>query len=181
MKDCITLFDKQFVPFIKGSVIEDAIARLAERLNLDYKDTKEPIVLLCVLNGSIMFTAQLMKDIDFLAELMTIRLASYNGTQSEGSIKILSQLTGSVKGRKVLICEDIVDTGTTITYLTQKLLDEGAAEVKVCTMLLKPEVYKQSLKIDYVAMEVPNRFILGYGLDYDQLGRNLKDIYVLKD
>lgn len=181
MKDCITLFDKQFVPFIKGNVIEDAIARVAERLNLDYKDTKEPIVLLCVLNGSIMFTAQLMKGIDFPAELMTIRLASYNGTKSEGSIKILSDLTGSIKGRKVLICEDIVDTGTTITYLSQKLLAEGASEVKVCTMLLKPEVYKQSLKIDYVAMEVPNRFILGYGLDYDQLGRNLKDIYVLKD
>lgn len=181
MKDCITLFDKQFVPFIKGDVIEDAIARLAERLNHDYRDTQEPIVLLCVLNGAIMFTAQLMKSIDFLTELMSIRLASYNGTKSGGTIRELSNLTGSVKGRRVLICEDIVDTGATITYLSKKLLDEGASEVKVCTMLFKPEIYRQSLKIDYVAMEIPNRFILGYGLDYDQVARNLKDIYVLKD
>ena len=90
-------------------------------------------------------------------------------------------ITGSVQGRKVIVCEDIVDTGATMVYLDKRLRESGAAQVEICTMLLKPDVYKQDLKLDYVAMEVPNRFILGFGLDYDQLGRNLKDIYVLKD
>ena len=89
-------------------------------------------------------------------------------------------LTGSVKGRKVIICEDIVDTGKTIVYLKNKLMEEGASEVEVCTMLLKPEIYKQDVALDYVAMEIPARFIVGFGLDYDQLGRESKDIYVLE-
>ena len=181
MSSSITVHDKVFVPYIKGEELESAIDRLAARVNEAHKNEEEPVILLCVLNGSIMFTSELMKRLNFPLELMTIKVASYSGTRSGGHIQEIMGITGSVTGRKVIICEDIVDTGATMVYLDKRLRESGAAQVEICTMLLKPEVYKQDLKLDYVALEVPNRFILGYGLDYDQLGRNLKDIYVLKD
>lgn len=181
MKESITLHDKTFVPYLKNEELEAAIDRLAEKINLSHKDEKEPVILLCVLNGAIMFTSELMKRLDFPIELMTIKVASYSGTRSGGHIQEVMGITGSVKGRKVIICEDIVDTGATMVYLDKRLRESGASQVEICSMLLKPEVYKQPLKLDYVAMEIPNRFIVGFGLDYDQLGRNYSDIYVLKD
>ena len=181
MKESITLHDKTFVPYLTNEELEAAIDRLAERINLEHQNEKEPVILLCVLNGAIMFTSELMKRLDFPIELMTIKVASYSGTRSGGHIQEVMGITGSVKGRKVIICEDIVDTGATMVYLDKRLRESGASDVKICSMLLKPEVYKQPLKLDYVAMEIPNRFIVGFGLDYDQLGRNYKDIYVLKD
>lgn len=181
MKESITLHDKTFVPYLKNEELEAAIDRLAEKINLSHKNEKEPVILLCVLNGAIMFTSELMKRLDFPIELMTIKVASYSGTRSGGHIQEVMGITGSVKGRKVIICEDIVDTGATMVYLDKRLRESGASQVEICSMLLKPEVYKQPLKLDYVAMEIPNRFIVGFGLDYDQLGRNYSDIYVLKD
>ena len=181
MKESITLHDKTFVPYLKNEELEAAIDRLAEKINQAHRGETEPVILLCVLNGAIMFTAELMKRLDFPLELMTIKVASYSGTRSGGHIQEVMGITGSVKGRKVIICEDIVDTGATMVYLDKRLRESGAAEVEICSMLLKPEVYKQPLKLDYVAMEIPNRFIVGFGLDYDQLGRNYSDIYVLKD
>ena len=181
MKESITLHDKTFVPYLKNEELESAIDRLAEKINQAHRGETEPVILLCVLNGAIMFTAELMKRLDFPIELMTIKVASYSGTRSGGHIQEVMGITGSVKGRKVIICEDIVDTGATMVYLDKRLRESGAAEVEICSMLLKPEVYKQPLKLDYVAMEIPNRFIVGFGLDYDQLGRNYSDIYVLKD
>ena len=181
MKESITLHDKTFVPYLKNEELEAAIDRLAEKINQAHRGETEPVILLCVLNGAIMFTAELMKRLDFPLELMTIRVASYSGTRSGGHIQEVMGITGSVKDRKVIICEDIVDTGATMVYLDKRLRESGAAEVEICSMLLKPEVYKQPLKLDYVAMEIPNRFIVGFGLDYDQLGRNYSDIYVLKD
>ncbi len=181
MKESITLHDKTFVPYLTNEELEAAIDRLAEIINLEHQNEKEPVILLCVLNGAIMFTSELMKRLDFPIELMTIKVASYSGTRSGGHIQEVMGITGSVKGRKVIICEDIVDTGATMVYLDKRLRESGASDVKICSMLLKPEVYKQPLKLDYVAMEIPNRFIVGFGLDYDQLGRNYKDIYVLKD
>ena len=181
MKESITLHDKTFVPYLKNEELEAAIDRLAEKINLSHKNEKEPVILLCVLNGAIIFTSELMKRLDFPIELMTIKVASYSGTRSGGHIQEVMGITGSVKGRKVIICEDIVDTGATMVYLDKRLRESGASQVEICSMLLKPEVYKQPLKLDYVAMEIPNRFIVGFGLDYDQLGRNYSDIYVLKD
>ena len=181
MKESITLHDKTFVPYLKNEELEAAIDRLAEKINQAHRGETEPVILLCVLNGAIMFTAELMKRLDFPLELMTIRVASYSGTRSGGHIQEVMGITGSVKDRKVIICEDIVDTGATMVYLDKRLRESGAAEVEICSMLLKPEVYRQPLKLDYVAMEIPNRFIVGFGLDYDQLGRNYSDIYVLKD
>ena len=126
-----------------------------------------------------MFTAELMKRLSFQCELSCVKLSSYKGTKSSGTVLTLLGLTSDVKGRRVILCEDIVDTGNTILALQEMLQDKGAAEVRICTMLLKPDVYDKDVKLDYVAMEIPSAFIVGFGLDYNELGRNLQDIYVL--
>lgn len=177
--DRILLKDKYFVPYIPYRKLEKAIDSVAERINEDFKHFDGIPIILCVLNGSIMFTAELMKRFDFPCELSSVRLASYEGTVSTGVTRKILGLTTAIKGRTVIVVEDIVDTGKTITDLHETLLQAGASEVKICTMLLKPEVYKRPLKLDYVAMEIENRFIVGFGLDYDQIGRNSKDIYIL--
>ena len=177
----ITLFGKTFKPFIKNSEIEAAIDRLAEKVNNDYGGSEDVPVLLCVLNGALMFTAAMMKRLAFTAELVSIKLSSYQGTSSTGTVLVPLGLTGDVRDRRVIIFEDIVDTGHTITALKEMLLDKGAADVKICTMLLKPDVYKKDTKLDYVGMEIPDAFIVGYGLDYNERGRNSKDIYVLDE
>lgn len=177
----ITLHDKVFVPYISNEEIEKAIDRLAQELQAVHSKDEQAPILLCVLNGAIMFTAELMKRLDFPCELMSIKLSSYEGTQSQGIVRETLGLEADITGRNVIICEDIVDTGNTIAYLQKLLKEKGAAKVEVCTMLLKPEVYKQDFRLDYVGMEIPARFIVGFGLDYDQLGRNTKDIFVLND
>jgi len=179
MDNKIKLHDKFFKPFISNGQIEKAIDNLAERINADYEGTETVPVLLCVLNGSILFTAELMKRLDFDVDLMSIKLSSYQGTSSTGQVHMDMGLTGDVTGKEVIIVEDIVDTGRTIEALVKILYARKAAKVKVCTMLLKPEMYNKSLALDYVAMEIPDDFIVGFGLDYDGLGRNYKDIYVL--
>ena len=177
--DRILLKDKYFVPYIPYERLEKAIDEVAERINHDFKDFDGIPIVLCVLNGSILFTAELMKRLDFPCEFSSVRLSSYEGTLSMGITRKVLGLTSSIKGRTIIVVEDIVDTGKTITDLYALLRDAGAKDVKICTMLLKPEVYKKDLKLDYVAMEIENRFIVGFGLDYDQLGRNSKDIYIL--
>lgn len=177
----ITLFDKTFRQFISNDEIEKAIDKVAEKINADYSGFTEPPVLLCILNGSIMFTAELMKRLNFDCELISMKLSSYDGTQSTGNVREVMGMTGSVKGKRVIVVEDIVDTGNTIVDLSRIVKENGATDCKICTMLLKPEVYKKAVKLDYVAMEIPNRFIVGFGLDYNELGRNYKDIYVLDE
>jgi len=179
MEKNIQLHDKVFKPFIEYDKIQTAIDNVAAKVNADYENSEDIPVFICVLNGAIMFTAELMKRLNFNMELFSVKLSSYVGTQSTGTVLNVLGLTGDVKGRRVVICEDIVDTGNTIVALKEMLLSKGAADVKICTMLLKPEVYKKSEKLDYVGMEIPNAFIVGFGLDYDELGRNYKDIYVI--
>ena len=175
----IRLYDKSFRPFISNEKIEEAIDKVAARINADFEGSTDVPVLLCVLNGAIMFTAELMKRLTFNCELVSIKLSSYEGTRSTGNIRQVMGLTGSIEGKRVIVVEDIVDTGNTIVNLVDMLREKGSAETRVCTMLLKPEIYTKDLKLDYVAMEIPNDFIVGFGLDYDEIGRNLKDIYVL--
>ena len=179
MESKITLQDKSFKPFIPYEKITAAIDQVAEKINADYKGCNEVPVLLCILNGSIMFTSELMKRLSFNCELVTMKLSSYQGTASTGKVREVMGMTGSVEGRKVIIVEDIVDTGNTIVELVNTVKAKGAAEIKICTMLLKPEVYDKSIRLDYVGMEIPNAFIVGFGLDYNELGRNYKDIYVI--
>ena len=177
----VTLYDKTFRPFIKYEKIIEAIDGVAEKINKDFEGCQDVPVLLCVLNGSIMFMGELMKRLNFNCQTISIKLTSYEGTNSTGRVKQALGLTSDITGRRVIVVEDIVDTGNTIVELKNILADKGAAESKICTLLLKPDAYKKEEPIDYVAMEIPNDFIVGFGLDYDEIGRNLKDIYILDE
>ncbi len=177
----ITLYDKTFRTFIPNDEIEKAIDKVADRLNADFRNSREIPVILCTLNGAIMFTAELMKRLEFNCELVSMKLSSYCGTQSTGKVRHVMGLTGDISGKTVIIVEDIVDTGNTIVDLMGIVKEKGAKDCKICTMLLKPEVYKKDVTLDYVAMEIPNKFIVGFGLDYNELGRNYKDIYILDE
>lgn len=177
----VKIKDKTFRTLITYQQLSEAIDRVAENLNKDFKDCEQPPVLLCVLNGSIMYMSELMKRIDFDCQVVSIKLKSYEGTNTTGEVKQAMGLTSDITGRKVIIVEDIVDTGNTIVALKQILADAGAQASYVCTLLHKPEAYVHNEPLDYVAMEIPNKFIIGFGLDYDELGRNYKDIYVLDE
>ena len=175
----ITLKDKTFKKHISYEKISAAIDEVANKINADFEGCTDVPVLLCVLNGSIMFMGELMKRINFNVNVISIKLTSYEGTSSTGRVKQAMGLTSSIEGKRVIVVEDIVDSGNTIVELKEILKEKGAAESKICTLLLKPDAYKKDIKLDYVAMEIPNDFIVGFGLDYDELGRNYKDIYTL--
>lgn len=175
----ITLKDKTFRTFIPYERISSAIDEVAEKINADFEGCEDFPILLCVLNGSIMFMGELMKRLRFNCQIVSTKLTSYQGTQTTGRVKQAMGLTADIKGRRVIIVEDIVDSGNTIVELKAIMEENGAAESRICTLLFKPEAYKKDIKLDYVAMEIPNDFIVGFGLDYDEMGRNYKDIYVL--
>ncbi len=179
----VTLHDKTFRLFIPNEEIEKAIDAVAERLNRDYADAtdEDPVILLCTLNGAVIYAAELLKRVTFPLVLKACKLSSYEGTSSTGVVKTEVPLPSRLEGKRVIIVEDIVDTGNTIVAMTQKLRELGVKDARVCTLLVKRDVYDKDVPLDYVAMEVPNRFIVGFGLDYDELGRNIKDIYVLDD
>lgn len=173
----VTLLDKTFKVDITHEQLQESIAELATKINSDYKDCPSTPLLLVVLNGAFMFAADLMKNIDFNCEVSFVKLASYSGTSSTGNIKELIGLNDNIEGRHVIIVEDIVDTGNSIGHMLNTLEQHKVASVEVATLLYKPEAYKGTFNIKYHARIIPNDFIVGYGLDYEQLGRNLKDIY----
>ena len=177
--DKITLHDKTFRKFIFHSRINEAIDELAEKINADFEGCTDVPVVICTLNGALPFTGELYTRLNFNCELGSVKLSSYRGTETTGTVLTVQGLTADVRGKRVIACEDIVDTGNTILALRELLLANGAAEVRICTMLLKPDVYDKDVALDYVGMEIPNDFIVGFGLDYNELGRNLSDIYVL--
>ncbi|MCF0164682.1 MAG: hypoxanthine phosphoribosyltransferase [Bacteroidales bacterium] len=177
----IKVHDKYFKKYISHKKIIEAIEEVAEKINADYQFSEDVPIVLCVLNGSIMFTGELMQRLHFDCELHSIKLSSYSGTQSTGEVKEVLGLNIDIKGRPVIISEDIVDTGITINALSKSLLEKGAKEVKIATLFFKPESYRGGCKIDYVAMDIQNQFIVGFGLDYNQLGRNYGDIYILDE
>ena len=183
MENKITLHDKSFVPFIPYADIEKAIDVVAEQLNRDYANATEADapVLLCTLNGAVMFAAELLKRVNFPCIFKAAKMSSYVGTNSTGIVQGDLAVGFNFQGKRVIVVEDIVDTGNTIVAMTKQLKELGVKEVKVCTLLVKPDVYDKDVPLDYVAMRIPNRFIVGFGLDYDDLGRNIKDIYVLAD
>ena len=181
MKDKIVLHDKTFRPYIGHDRIMAAIDAVAAKVNADFAGCEDVPIVLCVLNGAIPFTGELLQRLDFNCELVSIKMSSYQGTRSTGTVLTMMGLTADVKGRRIIICEDIVDTGNTIVALKEMLLDKGAADVKICTMLFKSGVYAKSDKVDYIGMDIPNAFIVGFGLDYNELGRNTRDIYVIDE
>ena len=176
--DKITIKDKTFVKYITSTEIDIAIEKLALQINHDYKD-KTPIMLV-VLNGAILFASDLLKKLTINCEVSCIKVSSYEGgLSSTNNVKSIIGLNTDVSNRDVIIIEDIVDTGLTISSLMNQLNESNPSSVKIAALTFKKEAYKIDLPIDYVAIEIPNKFIVGYGLDYDELGRNLPDIYQL--
>jgi hypoxanthine phosphoribosyltransferase len=171
----IVVKDKEFKLSIKAEVINEAVERIAIQLNHDLKG-KNPIFLV-VLNGAFIFAADLYRKIEIESEISFVKLASYSGTESTSSVKELIGLNEKLKGRTVVILEDIIDTGTTMQYLINKLKYLGVSEVLLAALLFKPTAFREDFRIDYLGMEIPNEFIVGYGLDYDGYGRNYADIY----
>lgn len=176
----VTLKDKTFKLSIPYETIHEQIVKLGARINEDYKGKETPLFL-GVLNGSFMFMAELMQCIEFPCELSFVKLASYVGTTSSGRVSELIGLQDNLAGRHIIVVEDIVDTGESIDHLMRSLVGHRPASVEVATLLFKPEAYKKDIEIRYRAIEIANDFIVGFGLDYDQLGRNLKDIYKIAE
>lgn len=175
----ITIKDKQFEPFIPHEQIAERVAALAERLNTDYTG-KNPI-LIGILNGAFMFAADLVRKLNFDHEIQFAKFSSYEGMDTTGKVKQLIGLSIDIKERDIIIVEDIIDTGTTMFHLLPQLKEMGAKSVEIATLLMKPGKLKVPLNVKYCAMEIPNEFIVGYGLDYDGIGRNYKSIYVVKE
>ncbi len=173
----IQVLDKKFQPFIKAAQIHEQVEKLAKQLNEDYTD-KKPLFI-AILNGSFMFASDLFKEITIEAEICFIKLASYKGTKSTGNVITSIGLDESLKNRHVVIIEDIVDTGKTLHEFLPQLINQQPASLKIAALLHKPDALAHPLTIDYLGFNVPNKFLLGYGLDYDGLGRNLKEIYQL--
>ena len=165
---------------IPAAKIDEAVQAVADRINADYADKETPLFV-GVLNGSFMFISDLIKKIEFNNELSFVKLSSYAGTESTGEVKSLIGLNGSIEGRHVIVVEDIVDTGESIEHMIRDLEARRPASIAVCTLFFKPGSYRKQVPIRYRAMEIGNEFIVGYGLDYDQLGRSLKDIYVVTE
>ena len=180
MKEIIQLHDKKFRIMIPAEQIDRAVSEVAQRINRDYADRQTPLFV-GVLNGSFMFMSDLIKKIEFNNELSFVKLSSYEGTSSTGEVKSLLGLNNSIEGRHVIIVEDIVDTGESIDHIIRDLEARKPASIAVCTLFFKPGSYRKQRPIEYRAMEIGNEFIVGYGLDYDQLGRSLKDIYVVTE
>ena len=174
----INVLDKEFVPYLLEKEIQEKITALAVQLNKDYAG-KRPIFL-SILNGSFLFTADLFKQITIEAEVCFIKLASYKGMSSSGNVITAIGLEANVSGRDIIILEDIIDTGKTLHHYLPQLLSSSPASVKVAVLLNKKEALQFPVQVDYTCFEIPNKFVVGYGLDYDGLGRNSKDIYQLK-
>ncbi|MBW3127576.1 hypoxanthine phosphoribosyltransferase [Hymenobacter profundi] len=171
----ISLHNKQFAPYLSAGELAQAIQQLATRLNQDYAG-KQPLFL-SVLNGAFMFTADLLKNVTIDCEVTFIRVASYAGTASTGSVKEVLGLYEELTDRHVVILEDIVDTGHTMRMLLDTIAAKKPASLEVATLFLKPECLQHELAVQYVGLSIPNDFIVGYGLDYDGLGRNYPDVY----
>ena len=175
----IRIKDKNFKLAISADEIENKIADLAEVLNRDYAD-KNPI-LLGILNGSFMFAADLVRHLTFPHQMQFVKVSSYEGMDTTGQVKEIIGITTDIKGRDIILVEDIVDTGTTMSQILPTIHEKGVKSVEICTFLTKPDKLMGKVDIKYCAFEIPNLFVVGYGLDYDGYGRNYKDLYVLAE
>ena len=177
--DIVTIKDKSFKPFISEEQLQESIKKVAQKINDDYHGMSP--IFLGVLNGSFMFFGDLLKSIKVECHVSFVKMASYEGTSTTGLVNELIGLNENIDGKDIIFIEDIVDTGNTLEKLYQILETKNPRSIKIATLLYKPEAYKKEYRIDYVGLEIPNAFVLGYGLDYDGLGRNLSSIYVLND
>lgn len=174
----ITIKDKTFVPFLEPAELEKRIIELARSLDADYEG-KNPLFIV-VLKGAFLFAAELFKHLGSACEVTFVRLSSYQSLESSGKVKQIIGLEESVQGRHVVIVEDIVDTGLTMAQLTAQLSQKGAASVEIATLLHKPDALRENVSIRYLGFTIENRFVVGFGLDYEEQGRNLPGVYVLE-
>lgn len=174
----ICLKDKSFVPYISSQKIQETIKELASQIQVAYEG-KNPLFV-CVLSGSFMFCSDLVKNFCGDCEITFVRLSSYEGTQSSGEIITRMGIAEELKDRHIILIEDIVDTGNTLSKFIPMVQEKNPASLKICSLLVKPEALQGRVHVDYVGFSIPNDFIVGYGLDYDGLGRNLQDIYVIE-
>ncbi len=173
----IKLHDLTFEPYISANELQEIVAQLAYQIYQDYKD-KCP-VFVGVLNGSFLFLSDLVKQYPGDCEVQFVRFTSYEGTSSSGEVKTVLDFS-NVENRDLIIVEDIVDTGNTLSFMTERLNQLNQKSYGIASLFLKPDAYNKDIEIDYVGMVIPNNFIVGYGLDYNELGRNLPEIYQLK-
>lgn len=173
--DKVKIKNKEFEKCISQEEIEAAISKVAKQMETELSDS-DPLFV-AILNGSFMFVSELMKRVNIPSELTFIKLSSYEGVNTTGNIKRVLGLSENIENRTIVILEDIVDTGNTIDHILRELSEQKPKEIKVATLLFKPEALQKDIKLDYVALEIPSDFIVGYGLDYDGYGRNLPDIY----
>jgi len=178
--DKVRILDKEFKLFISDKQIQEAVEEIARRMNKELKGQK--VFLIGILNGCFMFAADLVKHLDLDCTITFLKLASYQGTSSTGKVKRLIGLNEDIKDQTVVVLEDIVDTGITLDFIQKQLRGYEPAEIKLATLLFKPEACRQDISLDYVGIEIPDDFVVGYGLDYNGYGRNLRHIYtVIKD
>lgn len=170
--------DKEFKKFIDDTKINDRVKDIARSINKDYKD-KTPLFI-AILNGSFMFASDLMKEVTIPSEISFVRVASYEDMQSSGDIKKLIGLSENIFNREVIVIEDIIDSGLTMSKMLEEFTSLGAKNVSIASLLTKPGNMKMNIEVKYLGFEIPDKFVVGYGLDYNGLGRNLKDIYQLK-
>lgn len=175
----VKIKDKEFELFLSQEEIEKAIDQVATKMSKDLADSNP--LFICILNGAFMFVSELMKRVNVPSEMTFVKLSSYTGTSTTGEIKEIMGLVEDIKDRTVVIVEDIVDTGHTMTRMLAELGKSEPKEIKIATLLFKPKALKTNVELDYVALEIPSDFIVGYGLDYDGYGRNLPDIYKVID
>lgn len=175
----IQLYDKKFEVFISAEEINFALENMAKQIEDDFSE--DVPVFIGVLNGAFMVVADLLKKYSHNCEVSFVKMASYEGMQTTNEVKQLIGLNQNLEGRSVVVVEDIVDTGNTIEQLKVILKQHKVKHFKIATLFFKPECYKKDIKLDYIGIRIPNRFIVGYGLDYDGLGRNFKDVYQLSE
>lgn len=173
----LKVHDKEFEPYLSSKEIDEQVNRLAAEINRDFRDKKPMFI--AILNGAFMFAADLFKHIEVEAEICFIKLASYRGVKSTGKVITAIGLDIDIFDRDVIVIEDIVDTGKTLSQFLPQLVHQHPASLKVAALLHKPAAMVHSIKIDYLGFTIPDKFVLGYGLDYDGLGRNLGEIYQL--
>jgi hypoxanthine phosphoribosyltransferase len=173
----IRILDKKFTELITEMAIQKRIEELALQLNNDLAE--KDVVFIGILNGAFLFAADLFRRIDIQARISFVKLASYKGTSSSGTIKELIGWNEDIKNKSIVVIEDIVDTGNTLERIVDELVIRKVSEVRIATLLYKPASYKKNISLDYVGFEIPNDFVVGYGLDYDGFGRNLPSVYTL--
>lgn len=176
-RQLIKAHDLSFQPYLLAETIAERVKEIGEALSIKYAG-KNPL-LVAVLNGSFVFAADLMRSCDMDCEISFVKLSSYEGTGSTGTVTDIIGLNETVKGRDIIIVEDIIDSGKTMVHFLAKLKEKEPGSVAIVSLLVKPDVFGDQFPVDHVGFEIPNKFVIGYGLDYDGLGRNLPDIYQL--